>query len=130
MDDGLSDDIKKKFMLPMTTDLQDHKEKVFNNAAISPTVRMPHPYYTLPQVLEVYLKGTSSVSHVFCRVPDGTAHPHKHYTYLIWGDSRQMNYLFSFIYDILSLDYTYLIWGDSRQMNYLFSFIYDILSLD
>ena len=35
MNDELSDDIKKKFMLPLTTELQDHKEKVFHNAPVS-----------------------------------------------------------------------------------------------
>ena len=34
----MNDDIKKKFMLPLTIELQDHKEKVFDNAAVSPTV--------------------------------------------------------------------------------------------
>ena len=29
MNDELSDDIKKKFMLPLTIELQDHKEKLF-----------------------------------------------------------------------------------------------------
>ena len=37
MNDELSDDIKKKFMLPLTIELQDHKEKVFHNASVSPT---------------------------------------------------------------------------------------------
>ena len=32
--DKLSDDTKKKFMLPLTTELQDHKEKVFHNNAL------------------------------------------------------------------------------------------------
>ena len=27
MNDGISDDFKKKFMLPLTIELQDHKEK-------------------------------------------------------------------------------------------------------
>ena len=31
------DDIKKKFMLPLMTELQDHKEKVFHNDPVSPT---------------------------------------------------------------------------------------------
>ena len=35
MNDGLSDDIKK--MLPLTIELQDHKEKVFHNVPVSPT---------------------------------------------------------------------------------------------
>ena len=30
VNDELSDDIKKKFMLPLTIELQDHKEKVFH----------------------------------------------------------------------------------------------------
>ena len=43
MNDELFDDIKKKFMLPpgmlpLTTELQDHKEKVFHNAPVSPTL--------------------------------------------------------------------------------------------
>ena len=37
MNDGLSDDIKKKFMLPLTIELQDHKVKVFRNATVFPT---------------------------------------------------------------------------------------------
>ena len=36
MNDELSDDIKKKFMLPLTIELQDHKENVFHNAPVSP----------------------------------------------------------------------------------------------
>ena len=36
MNDGLSDDIKKKFMLPLTIEPQDRKEKVFHNGAVSP----------------------------------------------------------------------------------------------
>ena len=36
MNDELSDDIKKKFMLPLTIELQDQKEKVFDNAPVSP----------------------------------------------------------------------------------------------
>ena len=32
MNDELSDDIKKKFMLPLTVELQDHKGKVFHDA--------------------------------------------------------------------------------------------------
>ena len=35
MNAGLSYDIKKKFMLPLTIELQDHKEKVFHNAPVS-----------------------------------------------------------------------------------------------
>ena len=35
MNDGLSDDIKKKFMLPLTIELHDPKEKVFHNAKVS-----------------------------------------------------------------------------------------------
>ena len=35
MNDELSYDIKKKFMKPMTTELQDHKEKVLHNAQVS-----------------------------------------------------------------------------------------------
>ena len=37
MNDKLSYDIKKKFILPLTIELQDHKEKVFQNAPVSPT---------------------------------------------------------------------------------------------
>ena len=37
MNDELSDDIKKKFILPLTSELQNHKEKVFHNAPVSPT---------------------------------------------------------------------------------------------
>ena len=37
MNDALSDDIKKKFMLPLTIELQDHEEKVFHNAPVSST---------------------------------------------------------------------------------------------
>ena len=36
MNDELSDDIKKKFMLILTIELQDHKEKVFHKAPVSP----------------------------------------------------------------------------------------------
>ena len=36
MNDGLSDDITKKFMLPLTIELEDHKEKMFHNAPVSP----------------------------------------------------------------------------------------------
>ena len=36
MNDELSDDIKKKFMLSLTIELQDHK-KVLHNAPVSPT---------------------------------------------------------------------------------------------
>ena len=32
----LSDDIKKKFILPLTTELPDHKEKVFHNTPVFP----------------------------------------------------------------------------------------------
>ena len=39
MNDELSDNIKKKFMLPLTIELQEHKEKVFHNAPVSPTNR-------------------------------------------------------------------------------------------
>ena len=31
---GLSHGIKKKFMLPLTIELHDHKEKLFHNAAL------------------------------------------------------------------------------------------------
>ena len=34
MNDDLSDDIKKKFMLPLTIELQDHEEKVFHNTPV------------------------------------------------------------------------------------------------
>ena len=37
MNDQLSDDIKKKFMLLLTTELHDPKKKVFHNAPFSPT---------------------------------------------------------------------------------------------
>ena len=40
MNDGLSGDIKKKFMLPLTIELKDHKEKLFHNAPVSPTGRL------------------------------------------------------------------------------------------
>ena len=36
MNDELSDDIKKKFMLPLTIELHDHREKVFHNSPVSP----------------------------------------------------------------------------------------------
>ena len=36
MNDGLSVDIQKKFMLPLTSELHDPKEKVFHNAPVSP----------------------------------------------------------------------------------------------
>ena len=36
MNDELSDDVKKEFMLPLTIELQDHKEKVFRNTPVSP----------------------------------------------------------------------------------------------
>ena len=36
MNDGLSDDIKKEFMLPLTIELHDPKEKVFHNVPVSP----------------------------------------------------------------------------------------------
>ena len=35
INDGLSDDVKKKFMLPLMTELHDSKEKVFHNAPVS-----------------------------------------------------------------------------------------------
>ena len=35
MNDGISDDIKKKFMLPLTIELQDHKGKVFHCDPVS-----------------------------------------------------------------------------------------------
>ena len=38
MNDELSDDIKRKFMLPLTIELLDHKEKVFHDAPVSPTL--------------------------------------------------------------------------------------------
>ena len=38
MNDGLSNDIKKKFMLPLTIELHYPKEKVFHNAPVSPTI--------------------------------------------------------------------------------------------
>ena len=38
MNDELSDDIKKKFILPLTIELQDHKEKVFHNALVSHSI--------------------------------------------------------------------------------------------
>ena len=38
MSDELADDIKKKFMLSLTIELQDHKEKVFHKAPVSPNV--------------------------------------------------------------------------------------------
>ena len=40
MNSELSDDIKKKFMLPLKIELQDHKEKVFHNDQVSPTTRV------------------------------------------------------------------------------------------
>ena len=40
MNDELSDYFKKMFMLPLTIELQDHKEKVFYNAPVSLTVRI------------------------------------------------------------------------------------------
>ena len=36
MNDRLSDDIKKNFMLSLTIELQDYKQKVFHNAPVSP----------------------------------------------------------------------------------------------
>ena len=36
MDDELFDDNNKKFMLALTIELQDHKEKVFHNVPVSP----------------------------------------------------------------------------------------------
>ena len=38
--DELSDDIKKKFILPLTIELQDHKEKVFYNTPLYHTVEL------------------------------------------------------------------------------------------
>ena len=35
MNDGLSDDIKKKFTLPLTIELHDHIKKVFHNSPVS-----------------------------------------------------------------------------------------------
>ena len=35
MNDKLSDDVNKKFMLPLTIEPQDHQEKVFHNAQSS-----------------------------------------------------------------------------------------------
>ena len=43
MNDELSDDIKKKFMLALTIELQDHKGKVFQNAPVSNTQRQLEP---------------------------------------------------------------------------------------
>ena len=40
MNDELSDDVKEKFMLPLTIELQDHKEKLFYNAPVSPISRL------------------------------------------------------------------------------------------
>ena len=39
MNDGLSDDIKKELMLPLTIEQQDHKEKVFHNTPVSSIIR-------------------------------------------------------------------------------------------
>ena len=36
MNDGPSDDIKKKYRLPLTIELDDVKKKVFANAPVSP----------------------------------------------------------------------------------------------
>ena len=46
MNDELPDDMRKKFMLPLTTELQDHKEKVFHNAPVFPMC------YKLSNVIE------------------------------------------------------------------------------
>ena len=40
MNDELYDDIKKKFMLPLATELHDNKEKVFRNAPVSIIVKI------------------------------------------------------------------------------------------
>ena len=37
MNDELTDDIKKKFMLPLTIERHDPKEKVFHNALVFST---------------------------------------------------------------------------------------------
>ena len=37
MNDELSNDIKKKLMLSLTIELQDHNEKVFRNVPVSPS---------------------------------------------------------------------------------------------
>ena len=42
MNDELSDDIKKKLMLPLMIDLQDRKEKVFHKTPVSP---IPYTIY-------------------------------------------------------------------------------------
>ena len=42
MNDGLSGDIKKKFMLPLTIKLHDPKENVFHNVPVSPTITLFH----------------------------------------------------------------------------------------
>ena len=41
MNDELLDDMKKKFILPLTIELQDHKDKVFHNSPVSPTCIIP-----------------------------------------------------------------------------------------
>ena len=40
MNDKLSNDVKKKITLPLTTELQDHTEKVFHNAPVSPMIEI------------------------------------------------------------------------------------------
>ena len=44
---SISDDIKKKFILPLTIELQDHKEIVFHNAPVSPTCLVTKPGLTV-----------------------------------------------------------------------------------
>ena len=70
MNDGLYDDIKKKFMLPLTTELQNHKEKVFHNASASLTVRN-HGFNCTFMYLTLFHLGQK----IFGEHGDDPAHP-------------------------------------------------------
>ena len=44
MNDELSDEIKKKFMLTLTIESKDHKEKEFRNAPVPLTAHLERGY--------------------------------------------------------------------------------------
>ena len=59
MNDELSDDVEKKFMLPLTTELQDYKEKYFITPQSSLHIdKMAHssPYFSRYVLIKVNLK--------------------------------------------------------------------------
>ena len=75
MNDGLSDDIKKKFMLPVTIELQDHKEEVFHNArfnlailSITATIRTCNDNaMQFQEIIALLLHVQISVCSISCR---------------------------------------------------------------